>query len=213
METDELKNIWQALAKEKLIGNELAKENIERIITKKNSSLINNLSKKARTDLIMNISSSIFVFGAMILAAIVNSAHAAKMPLVAYIFLSLTIFFYAFKAIKTNSRIKLLRMSFTTVSMKDSFENLRQAFLKIYKEESVFSAITFIIITLLANIVINEKTDFSNFNIISLQGIVLIASIISIITGPFVEKHLFKKRFSVIFNDIEKNINDLNSEN
>lgn len=213
METDELKNIWQALAKEKLIGNELAKENIERIINKKNSSLINNLTKKARTDLIMNISSSVFVFGAMILATVVNSQHAAKMPLTAYLFLSLTIFFFAFKAIKTNSRIKLLRLSFTTVSMKDSFEKLRQAFLKIYKEESIFSLVAFLVITLLANIVINEKTDFSNFNIFSLQGFTLIVSIISIIAGPFVEKHLFKKRFSVIFNDIEKNINDLNSEN
>jgi hypothetical protein len=212
METDELKNIWQALAKEKLIGNELAKENIERIINKKNSSLINNLSKKARTDLIMNISSSVFVFGAMILATVVNSQHAVKMPLTAYLFLSLTIFFFAFKAIKTSSRIKLLRLSFTTVSMKDSFEKLRQAFLKIYKEESIFSLVTFLIITLLANIVINEKTDFSNFNILSLQGFTLIVSIISIIAGPFVEKYLFKKRFSVIFNDIEKNINDLNSE-
>ncbi len=212
METDELKNIWQALAKEKLIGNELAKENIERIINKKNSSLINNLSKKARTDLIMNISSSVFVFGAMILATVVNSQHAVKMPLTAYLFLSLTIFFFAFKAIKTSSRIKLLRLSFTTVSMKDSFEKLRQAFLKIYKEESIFSLVTFLVITLLANIVINEKTDFSNFNIFSLQGFTLIVSIISIIAGPFVEKYLFKKRFSVIFNDIEKNINDLNSE-
>lgn len=212
METDELKNIWQALAKEKLIGNELAKENIERIINKKNSSLINNLSKKARTDLIMNISSSVFVFGAMILATVVNSQHAVKMPLTAYLFLSLTIFFFAFKAIKTSSRIKLLRLSFTTVSMKDSFEKLRQAFLKIYKEESIFSLVTFLVITLLANIVINEKTDFSNFNILSLQGFTLIVSIISIIAGPFVEKYLFKKRFSVIFNDIEKNINDLNSE-
>ena len=46
METNELKNIWKTLAEEKLIENELAEENIERIIKLKSSKTVEKLSKK-----------------------------------------------------------------------------------------------------------------------------------------------------------------------
>jgi hypothetical protein len=66
-------------------------------------------------------------------------------------------------------------------------------------------------LTVFANYLINDKTDFSNFNIQSLQGYVLLFSILYLISLPWVSNYYFKKRFSGIISDINNSIEDLNS--
>ena len=69
------------------------------------------------------------------------------------------------------------------------------------------------VLTIFANFLINNKTDFSNFSINSLQGYVLIFSVIYLVSLPFVGKYYFNRRFSGIIADLNNSIDELNSNN
>ncbi len=211
METNELKIIWQTLAKEKLIDKELAKENIERIITLKSSKLVENLSKKLRKDYLTNVFTSILIIAITIFASVFLHQRNHQLPVQGYIFLILCFSFYAFRASTLSTKINFLKSSFNTASILDSLKKVKKSFEKGSKKESIIIYCSLILLTVYANILINEKTNLSNFNINSLQGYVLIFSIGYLISLPWVSKFIFKKRFSGIIEDIDKAIQELNS--
>jgi len=212
METNELRIIWQTLAKEKLIDKELAKENIERIITLKSSKLVENLDKKLRKDYITNVGTSILIIAITIFASIFLHQRNHQLPVQGYIFLILCCSFYAFRALTISSKIKFIKLSFNTSSILDSLKKLKLSFEKVSLKESIIIYCSLTFLTVYANILINAKTNLSNFNINSLQGYVLIFSIGYLISLPWVGKFIFKKRFSGIIEDIDKSIQELNSE-
>jgi hypothetical protein len=211
METNELKNIWQTLAKEKLIDKELAEENIERIITLKSSKLIENLSGKLRKDYLTNVFTSILIIAITIFASIFLHQRNYQLPAQGYIFLILCFSFYAFRASALSTKIKFLNSSFNTASILDSLKKVKQSFEKVSKKESIIIYCSLVLLTVYANILINEKTNLSNFTINSMQGYVLLFSIGYLISLPWVSKFIFKKRFSGIIEDIDKSIYELNS--
>jgi hypothetical protein len=216
METSELKNIWQTLAKEKLIDKEIAKENIQRIITLKSSKTVEKLSKKLKFDYWSNIGTALLVATITIFATVFLHQRSKCLPFEGYLFLALVISFFSFKAITLNTNIRLLNLSFTTSSILDSLRNVKSKFVQIWKKESIVSSIVMIILTIYANIIINTEPDFSNFKIFkmnSLQGYVLIFSVVYLISLPWTGKYIFKKRFSGIIKDIDQSIQELNSEN
>jgi len=212
METNELQLLWQTLANEKLIGKELARENIERIITQKSSRTIARLNRKLKNDYILNLSTALFIIAAIVFATVFNSMHNQTMSFNGYLFLLLTFAFFAVKSLNQHSKIKLLQLSFTTSSIRESLEKVKNANLKVSRKEEIITNIVFTVIVIYANIVLNEIPGFSNFKLNSLQGYVLLFSIVSLITGPFVNRMIFKKRFSGIINDITCSINDLTKE-
>lgn len=216
METNELKNIWRTLAKEKLIDKEIARENIQRIITLKSSKTVEKLSKKLKFDYWSNIVTALLVVAITIFATVFLHQRSKSLPLEGYLFLALVISFFSFRAITLNTNIHLLSLSFTTSTILDSLRNVKSRFLQIWKKESIVSSIAMIILTVYANIIINTEPDFSSFKILkmnSLQGYVLIFSIVYLISLPWTGKYLFKKKFSGIMNDIDQSIQELNSEN
>lgn len=212
METNELKIIWQTLVKEKLIDKELAKENIERIITLKSSKLVENLSGKLRKDYLMNVFTSILIIAITIFASLFLHQRNHQLPVQGYIFLILCFSFYAFRASAQSTKMKLLKASFNTASILDSLKKVKQSFEKASKKESIIIYCSLALLTVYANILINENTSLSSFNINSLQGYVLIFSIGYLISLPWVAKFIFKKRFSGIIENIDKSIQELNSE-
>ena len=100
--------------------------------------------------------------------------------------------------------MKLLKASFNTASILDSLKKVKQSFEKASKKESIIIYCSLALLTVYANILINENTSLSSFNINSLQGYVLIFSIGYLISLPWVSKFIFKKRFSGIIEDIDK---------
>jgi len=212
MQTNELKKIWQTLSNENLIDKSIAKENIERIIKQENSKLIERLSKKLRFDYLTNIATAILVLVITIFATLYLNHRDQSLPVQGYIFLVLVISFYALKAVSINSKLKLLDLSFNTSSILDSLKKVKTSFEKISTKESVITYVSLSLLTVFANILINDKTDFANFNINSLQGYVLVFSIGYLVSLPFVGKYYFKKRFSGILTDINNSIDELNSE-
>lgn len=213
METNELKKIWQTLSNEKLIDKSIAKENIERIIQLKSSKTIERLTKKLKSDLLITIGTCLLLVAITTFSTLFLNQRNQSLPVQGYIFLILVFSFYAFKALTINSRIKLLCLSYNTSSILDSLKMVKYRLEKVSKKESFITFFSILILTIFANFLINDKTDFSNFNIASLQGYVLIFSIGYIISLPWVGKYIFKKRFSGIITDLDNAIEELHSEN
>jgi hypothetical protein len=213
METNELKKIWQTLSNEKLIDKSIAKENIERIIKAKSSKAIEKLSKKLRFDFLINVATSVLVLAITIFATLYLNQKNHHLPVQGYIFLILVTSYYAFKAVSINSKLKLLDISYNTSSILESLKKVKSKFKKVSRKESVLIYISLSLLTIFANFLINDNTNFSNFNVNSLQGYVLIFSIGYLISIPFIGKYYFNKRFSGIITDLNNSIEELNSNN
>lgn len=213
METNELKNIWQTLSNENLIDKSIARENIERIIQQKNSRTIAKLSKKLRFDYITNIATSILVLAITIFATLYLNHRNHSLPIQGYVFLVLCISFYALKAVSLKSKLNFLNISYTTSPILESLKKIKTRFEKVSTKESVITYLSLIVLTVFGNFLINDKTDFSNFALNSLQGYVLIFSIIYLVSLPFIGKYYFKKRFSGIIADLDNSIEELSSNN
>jgi hypothetical protein len=213
METNELKKIWQTLSNENLIDKNFAKENIEQIIKLKSCKTIEKLSKKLRFDYFTNITTAILVLAITVFATLFLNHRNQSLPIQGYVFLVLVISYYALKAVSLNSKLKLLDLSNYTSSILDSLKKVKSRFEKISTKESVIMYVPLTVLTIFANFLINDKTDFSNFNINSLQGYVLIFSIVYLVSLPFVGKYYFNKRFSGILSDLNNSIDELNSNN
>jgi len=211
METNELKIIWQTLANEKLIEKKLAEENIERIISLKSSNTVAKLNKKLKLDYTTNVIASVFIVVATILVSIYNKQHNHIMPIDVYIFLSFVFGFFVFRSLIDYSKISLFKLSFTSSTIKDSLRKVKKVIEKTSKKEKILTYAAFIAIVIYANIHLNEHMDFSNFNINSLQGYVLIFSVVSLIL-PWVGKFIFNRRFPAIIRGINNIMfRDINS--
>ena len=213
MESSELNKIWQTLSNENLIDKSIAKENIQRIIQKESSSTIAKLSKKIRFDYLTNIAASVLVLVITVFATLFLNYKNQSLPIQGYIFLVLVISYYALKAVSLKSKLKMLNISYNTSSIFESLKKVKIRFEKVSTKESLIMYVSLTVLTVFANFLINDKTDFSNFALNSLQGYVLIFSIAYLVSLPFVGKYYFNKRFSGIITDLNNSIEELNSTN
>lgn len=213
MESSELNKIWQTLSNENLIDKSIAKDNIDRIIQQDSSKTIAQLSKKIRFDYMTNIATAILVLVITIIATLFLNHRNQSLPIQGYIFLVLVISYYALQAVCLNSKLKLLNISYNTSSILESLKKVKISFEKVSTKESLIIYVSLTVLTVFANFLINDTTDFSNFALNSLQGYVLIFSIVYLVSLPFVGKYYFKKRFSGIIADLNNSINELNSNN
>ncbi len=212
MESSELNKIWQTLSNENLIDKRIAKENIQRIIQQESSSTIAKLSKKIRFDYLTNIAASVLVLVITVFATLFLNYKNQSLPIQGYIFLVLVISYYALKAVNLKSKLKLLSISYNTSSIFESLKKVKIRFEKVSTKESLIMYVSLTVLTVFANFLINDKTDFSNFALNSLQGYVLIFSIVYLVSLPFVGKYYFNKRFSGIITDLNNSIEELNSD-
>ena len=213
MESSELNKIWQTLSNENLIDKSIAKDNIDRIIQQDSSKTIAKLSKKITFDYMTNIATAILVLVITIFATLFLNHRNQSLPIQGYIFLVLVISYYALQAVCLNSKLKLLNISYNTSSILESLKKVKISFEKVSTKESLIIYVSLTVLTVFANFLINDTTDFSNFALNSLQGYVLIFSIVYLVSLPFVGKYYFKKRFSGIIADLNNSINELNSNN
>ena len=212
MESSELNKIWQTLSNENLIDKRIAKENIQRIIQQESSNTIAKLSKKIRFDYLTNIAASVLVLVITVFATLFLNYKNQSLPIQGYIFLVLVISYYALKAVNLKSKLKLLNISYNTSSIFESLKKVKIRFEKVSTKESLIMYVSLTVLTVFANFLINDKTDFSNFALNSLQGYVLLFSIVYLVSLPFVGKYYFNKRFSGIITDLNNSIEELNSD-
>ncbi len=211
METNELKNIWNTLAEKNLIDTQLAKENINQIITKKGIGLFSKMKKKVSIDY------WIYLIGLIVVPLITTMVHLNLMKplptIQAYIGITFVEIYLIYMFVNARRKITFLNYSNNTLSIKDSLFALKDRLKKSIRFEyklGLFFGICFIIFTILQLLITNGRllnVDFSKFP--TMIAILLVAMIFIF---PFALKYEFKIRFSGITDDINKTISELNSE-
>ncbi len=203
METNELKNIWNTLADNKLVDEQLAKENIKQIITKKGLGLFSKMKKKVLVDY------WVYLLGLIIVPVLTTLVHIHLMKplptIQAYFGLAFaeTYLIYMF----VNARRKLSFIEYTNhkLSIKEGLIALQEKLKKSISLEyrlGILFGISFICFAIIQFIITNG--EFS-----TIAAVLLIAMLFIF---PFAFKYEFKIRFSDLSNHIEETIHELNSE-
>lgn len=212
METNEFKRIWQALTEQKLVSENLAKENIERIISQKSSSLMTSLTKKLKSDYIINISTVFLLLSVIVIASLILKDRFYSVAIQGLIFIILTISFFVYKALIIKSQINLINTSYNATTILDSLNKVKKVFIKEYRKEATINMIVIGSLTSFANVLLIDNTDLSEFSIFSLTGFIMIFSVLYLVLLPWLSKLIYKKRFSNIVSDIDNSIKELDIE-
>ena len=216
METNELKNIWNALANNNLIDKSLARENIRQIITKKGNGVINKIKRKSKIDYFVYLIGLIFVPVVTLLVHI-NLQHPFP-SMRSYIGLSFVELFFIYMFTNSIRNLKFLDYSYNTGSIKESLLQVKSYFesylKKVYWINLLFG-FSFLIFALVHFIIIigginRIKLLSTGFNVFA--SYVSILLMIFIIIWPFILKIEYKIRFSGPINDINMTIDELNKE-
>ncbi len=216
METNELKNIWQTLANEKLIDKDLARENIRRIISKKGNGIINKMIKNTRFDYYL------FLCGTILIPLFLLTAHLyvpAPFPnLQSYVGLSVVELFFIYMLSSSIRNRKFLSTTYNNESIKESIEKVN-SYLKIYLKKYNwislvfgYSFLTLALIQFLVKIGGFKNISFSasGFNLFSSHLIIVILALM--IIWPLLIKIEIKIRYSKTVKDMKQLLDELNDE-
>ncbi len=212
METNELKNIWNTLANEKIIGKELAEENIERIILKQSGHIISKLDKKLKRSGMIYGTALLFTF---IATFYVQIDLGKTFPANTYIGIIAISGFLLLNMLRDISKSVFIKQNYNTDTIKDSLINVKHYLIRMLKVD-FFIGLTFSICMI---IIYTAKyiNDIGGFNKIKFSGndtiiqspYFVIAIIIILIASPWWLKKELQLKFSNIQKDIENSLKEL----
>jgi hypothetical protein len=211
METNELKNIWNTLAENKLVGKQFAEENIKQILTKKGKGIFSKMRKKVSIDY------WVYLIGLITVPLITTVVHLNLMKplptIQAYFGIAFVEIYLVYMFVNARRKLSFIEYSNNNLSIRKGLyamqEKIKKSISLEYKLGILFG-IGFICFTILQLIITGgglSNIDFSKFS--TMTAILLVAMLFIF---PFALKYEFKVRFSGITDEINKTINELNSE-
>jgi hypothetical protein len=216
METDELKKIWNILAKNKLIDKDLAKENILQIISKKGNGIINKFKKKSKIDYFVYLAGLIFI---PVVTIIVHLIIQHPFPnLRSYLGLTFVELFFIYMYANSFKNLKFLGYTYNTGSIKESLLKVKSHFESYLKKAywiNLLFGFSFLIFALIHFIVLLGGIEHFDFSSTGFKGFISFFSIllvVLIIVWPFIAKIEFKYKYSGLLKDINQTIKELNEE-
>ena len=210
METNDIKNIWKALADNNLIDRELAQENISQIINKKGAGLISKMKKKVVFDYVLYLSAFILIPLVIIFVNVILNRPSPVLQVIGVFAIEC---YLLFMFLKSRRKLKLLDRSDNTGTIKDSLINFRDKFLKgLSIEKWVVIFFGYFIISLALVQYFIYKGSFLPIEFLQSHSILPVFLIVMLILLPFILKLEYKIRFSQIIKDINQTIEELNSE-
>jgi len=211
METNELKNIWNTLSEKNLIDEQLAKESINRIVTKKGAGLFVKMEKKVRLDY------WVYLIGLIAVPIITTMVHLNLMKplptIQAYVGIVFVEIYLIYMFVNARRKLNFIVYSNNNLSIKEALISLQGKIKKSISREfklGILFGIGFISFTIVQLIITGggfTNIDFSKFS--TMIAVLLIAMLFIF---PYALKYEFKIRFSGITEDINQTIDDLNSE-
>jgi hypothetical protein len=212
METNELKNIWNTLADEKIIGKELAEENIERIISTQSRRIINKLNKRTKRNGI--------IYGAALLFTIIATLYVQidlgkLFPANTYLGIIVIVGFLLLNMLRDISKSAVIKRNYNTDSIKDSLINIKMYLTKVIRIDFyiglIFSICMLIIYTskYIFDIGGFNHVKFSGNDLIVHSPYFVLAIIIMLLASPWWLKKELKLKFSNIQKDIENSLKEL----
>lgn len=211
METTELKHIWNTLANNKLIDEQLAKENISRIITNNGNGLFAKMKSK------LSIDYWAYLLGLIFVPVITSGVHLHLMqplPTVqAYVGIVFIEIYLVYMFVNARRKLTFIEYTNNNLSIKEGLfklqEKLKQSMRKEYKLSMIFGLVL-ICFAILQFIITGG--GFSTRELSEFTTIAVIILVVLLILFPFMLKLEFKIRFSGIIKDLDKTIDELNAE-
>jgi hypothetical protein len=212
METNELRNIWKTLADKKLIGRELAEENIERIISTQSGNIIKKLDKKTRCNGIIYAVAFLFTLIATIYVQIdINKLF----PTNTYIGIIAIEAFLLLNILREFSKSAFIHRSYKTDTIKDSLTKIRMYLIRVLRID-FFVGLTFSF-SMLVIYLSKYLIDIGGFGNIKFSGndlavhspYFVITIILVLLASPWWLKKELKMKFSKIQNDIDNSLKEL----
>ncbi len=212
METNELKNIWNTLADEKIIGKKLAEENIERIITTQSGHIIRKLEKRTKR--------SGIIYGIALLFTIVATIYVQidlgkLFPTNTYLGLIVVVVFLLLNMLRDISKLAFFQQNYHTDTIKNSLLNIRNYLIKVLRID-FFIGLTFSICMILIytskyiyDIGGFSQINFSGNDLIIQSPYFVIAITVLLLATPWWLKKEIKLKFSNIQKEIENSLKEL----
>jgi len=214
METNELIKIWNTLAENKLVGESIARESIQQIITKKGVGLLGKLTYNVRKEIITDIIASTLV--ALIIVGVFIFQDAQNINKRAHIILFIILAYFIYKLYNDVRKFKMLKVTALTGSIKNSVLHGYNRFKSQIRQDLIVS-ISFIVSVNIYAIFIYykafgnfSKIDFTHINGQTIGFILLIFLFLSVIITPLWIKYFFKKKYHEVINNFESTIKELN---
>ena len=211
METNELKNIWNTLSKNKLIDEQLAKESINNIVTNKGAGLFVKMKKKVLIDY------WVYLIGLIAVPIVTTMVHLNLMrplpAIQAYIGIAFVEIYLIYMFVNARRKIKFIDYSNNNLAIKEGLISLQVKIKKSISREfklGILFGIGFISFTILQLIITGG--GFSNLEFSKFSTMTAVLLIIMLFIFPYLLKYEFKIRFSGITEDINQTINELNPE-
>lgn len=215
MESNELKILWQTLAKEKLIKKELAEENIERIISIQSKNIIKKLEIKAKRNGLINVLAFVFT----LIATIVVQIHINKLfPAGTYIGIIVIEVFLLSGILSEFTKYHFFKSSYSTESINDSLIKIKNYLQRMLKIDFIIGFV--FCYCMLIIYVTKYLIDIGGFGQIKLYGNTFIIQspffaifiIILLLVTPWWAKKNIKIKFSKIQADIDKSLKELQEQ-
>lgn len=212
METNELKIIWQTLAKEHLIEKELAEENIERIISTQSKKTIKSLKNRTKWNGIIYAIAFIFTLIATIYVQIdINKLFPAS----TYIGIIVIEGFLLLGILREFSKYAFINRSYSTESIKGSLTKIKTYLERVLKIDFYiglafsYSMLIIYVTKYLIDIGGFEQIKFSGNELIIHSPYFTIFIILLLLASPWWSKKEIKMKFSKFQADIDKSLSEL----
>ena len=221
METNELKKLWKTLAEKQLIDQDLAKENILEIITRKGNGIISKMKRKIKLDYIIHLLAVILIPCLALFVVYWNNIHPDLHSIAqmgrAYTIIGLIEVLMVFGLADAIKNKKFLDVTFNTGSIKESMEKVR-SYLKAYVRRSkiggmiaMYLIFTFILIDIYLKMDGFGNLNFSTTGPYVYDSYFAVFVVLLMIALPTIAK-LGLKRFTQSIRDIEQTLEELKED-
>lgn len=207
MKTDELKHIWKTLADKNLVEQDLASENIQRILANRRSGIISKLGKIINRDITIT-----WVLMGLLIAILVFLNFFAKThpidPKAPFFILAVLIYFI-YKQYRDLSKKRSLSKVISSDSIRDSLLQVKGGMKKSLKTDGryglgfLMAANAFAIFVYARWVGTFTEIDFSRFYTNTIALYLLIFLVLFFITAPWTLRYFLKRKFAKVFRDID----------
>ena len=216
METNELKHIWKTLADKNLVENELARENIQRILANRSSGIISKFDKIFNRDILITWILMGLLVGILVFLYFFSQTHPVDKK--APFFIMAVFIYFIYKQYRDLSKKRLLTRFFNSKSIRDSLLQVKESMQKALKLDSWYGIVFLMAANAFAIFVYSkwvgsfDNIDFTRIYANTIAFYILVFLILFFVTAPWTLRYFGKRKFARVFKDIDNMLAELDEE-
>jgi hypothetical protein len=216
METNEIKLIWKTLAENKLVDEELARENIQRILANRSSGILKKFVKIINRDILITWILLGFLTGILIFLYFFSQTHPVEVR--APFFILAVMVYFLYKQYRDLSKKRFLKNTFNTESIRDSLLGVKNSMHRTLKEDGwmglifIMAANAFAIFVYYKWVFTFSEIDFTKLTTNTIAFYILIFLVLFFLSSPWTIPYFWKRKYAIVLSEIDKMLNELNEE-